>query len=159
MNLKTVAYHEAGHAVISIFLRLRVRYATLKPDEDSKGHVRYGYRPIDPNACDIFSRNAIWLRSAIVSYAGPIAQRRYSPSSVRSFQGSGDFSQIADAGLAMAQGGTKEANALFRWLRLHTEGLVDVAWPQIKSVAEELLRKGRLSEKEICDAMRAAPLK
>jgi ATP-dependent Zn protease len=39
----STAYHEAGHAIVSLVLRPNVRIvkATIKPEGDSSGHVRY----------------------------------------------------------------------------------------------------------------------
>jgi len=41
MSKKFVAYHEAGHAVTAIALRLPFEYVTIVPDENRHGHVQF----------------------------------------------------------------------------------------------------------------------
>src|ERR1039457_1771641 len=78
--LEKTAYHEAGHAVASVFLFLPFRSVTIKPNKDSLGVVQY--RKFSEHfwtAVEIKRTPAIvdkMERHIKSSLAGPIAEQR-----------------------------------------------------------------------------------
>jgi Peptidase family M41 len=79
MRRRSIAYHEAGHAVVAHRLGVEVEHVTIVPDHTSRGHITHG---------DLFcahgrgSDRANLERAIAICLAGPLAQawllRRYS---------------------------------------------------------------------------------
>ena len=69
-ELREIAYHEAGHAVVSIFLKVPFEYVTIlpTPEENSLGHVGFCLKKED------------LVEEIIVDCAGMIAQTKYNKS-------------------------------------------------------------------------------
>lgn len=86
--IKSVAYHEAGHAVVAAVKGLSLCEAGMHVDSQANG-VAFTFRrnPGDPNnaPADIDQRE----RSIIMVYAGKIAQEKFAPFSTSALS-SGD---------------------------------------------------------------------
>jgi hypothetical protein len=145
-NSKSViAYHEAGHAVIANALRFKVHSVTIVPAVDSSGKVKIGGRP--PECCGLRDIKHP-IRFIVPRLAGPLAQKRYRPSSYRHRHGEDDHRYIKKIAQDVCRS-DEEADALLRWLRLCTNNLIDQKWHQIERVAAALLERGRLTAPEI----------
>jgi hypothetical protein len=174
-RLAEIAYHEAGHAVASHFLDIEYRYATINPDEDSLGHVRYE-EPSPPfRELDFFEAFAVspetmtraqmafvgQLEEAerlrerdnlekhmLISLAGGLAQRRIRGRS--DHRGARrDYGNTVDAALLLTQHDPKEAYLYQRLLRYRAERMVLGYWHFIEAVALELLEKRTLQADEV----------
>ena len=76
MNLEeATAYHEAGHALLAVYLGGRVRQLTIEPNWDD-GPDRYADVQIEWQL-DSFTRLEIEERSIQVALAGPVAEMIY----------------------------------------------------------------------------------
>lgn len=66
------AYHEAGHALVAVYVGARVRSITLEPDWDD-GPERYGDTQIEWRRGQL-SERAFRERAVLVALAGPVAE-------------------------------------------------------------------------------------
>jgi hypothetical protein len=146
----STAFHEAGHAVACWRCGVKVRRATIVPAEDSLGQVKHStfFRGINLDT-DNSARGDRQVKDlVIVCLAGPEAQRRYRPYSVRHAQCSADYRQAADLALKV-NGSDKATKAYLRWLEIVTRDSVALWWPQIEKVARALFERGTLTATEI----------
>ena len=141
-HLDTVAYHEAGHAVVSRMLGLRVKSVTIRP-----GSV----------LIDRFSR-APTEKQILILLAGLYAQRRFAPHSAwrsrnQSHPNSGyDFDTVALL-IHDEHGSGRVADLYSRYAFAKAEQLVEGWWQHIEAVAKALPERGTLTETEMCQAM------
>lgn len=69
LEQREVAFHEAGHCVVAMYLGCRVRAATIRPDDDCRGLVSFVQRSVPP----------LSVRQDIaISCGGPLAQWKFS---------------------------------------------------------------------------------
>jgi hypothetical protein len=94
-------------------------------------------------------------KAIIVALAGPAAQRRYNPRSLRSWHASSDHDWAAELALRL-NNSSEAANAYLRWLEIRAADLVSVSWPLIDVVATALLDRGMLHASEVSDAILGA---
>lgn len=171
-NLQSVAYHEAGHAVVSLLLRPEVRLgrATIKAEKDSAGSVTFA----DPHGN---SSQEDFLDSLCVAMAGQVAQvAKYGA-------GGADAGAISDFGnatktawiyitklglddefgpvvLDALQGSGVQSGWLFdeaqrrlqillKEAKAKTRIIIETHWEKIEKVALLLLEKESISETEI----------
>jgi hypothetical protein len=69
MKNAAIAYHEAGHAVVQHFLRLPIKRASIRPNDQSRGRVesiRYN-KPMDLGTCRPLRKSDSIMRSSPVS--------------------------------------------------------------------------------------------
>lgn len=152
------AYHEAGHAVIG-FLRGRgFHHASIRPDEESLGHVLYVrfHRSFNP---DDYGSTRVRLRVedvVICSLAGHAAERKHTgranPHGASSDNGHAIYM------LSFITGSPEELDLYYRLLEVRTRQLVagPRAWTAIEAVAAALLERERLSSREIKKISRGA---
>ena len=139
-RLNTVAYHEAGHAVVSRMLGLRVKSVAI-------GNV----------LIDSFSR-APTEKQIPILLAGLYAQRRFAPHSAwrsrnHAHPNSGyDFDTVALL-IQDAHGSGRVADLYSRYAFAKAEQLVEGWWQHIEAVAKALLERGTLTGPEVCHAM------
>jgi len=148
------AYHEAGHAVINVWLGVRVRSASIVPDEldGTLGHVLRARSRIKFD--DDYSRDHEWvvrrrLEPAIqVAYAGTIAERRFSGGRYNRVGAEDDLSWAADC-LFRLEGGGKVTELYSRYLWAATERMVEARWEMITNVAAALMEHRTLKGSQI----------
>ena len=163
-DLRLCAYHEAGHAVARLHLRLPFRYVTIDPDfapDGSSGCIAGTGRTyrIDPGgrfSCHYRSNRYYVERHIISGYAGPEAERRYRRRRHVDPQTSAvDLAENAALALQL-EGSEERARAFTDWLHLETRDLVGGCWwPEIKAVARALNRYEYLSAKEVKEVISA----
>lgn len=154
-NLAT-AYHEAGHAFADWHFGFKVKRATIVPKDGYAGYVvsksRLHFRSLaytNPSGARIGR-----LHERIVSLlAGCAAQRRYRPSSIRSWHGSSDRKGVVD--LVFGLHAENEAPHVFRYLTLKAENLVKRYWFVIEHLAGELFKRKTMTGDEVIAAIRA----
>jgi hypothetical protein len=158
------AHHEAGHAVVASALGYKPMSATIIPTREDHGWVKYP-NPLRGIQLDIDGSDKARLRAERlikICLAGPLAQRRFKPSSWRRGHGASDFDMAADVAMRVCGSG-KQAAAFVKWLEVVTREMVEAQWGPITRVAERLMARKRLSAEEIAVAIRparaAAPLR
>lgn len=146
-ELRSLAYHEAGHACIALTLGVEVFYATIRPRYEDAGHV------LQQAIGTLTVHDAL-----LITLAGPSAQRRHFPllrvfaDDLEDPMGRYDTAQ-ARALLRALHGSDSTADdaitdALAQW-RTRADRVVERHWPWIKAVAEALEQRQRLSGDEI----------
>ena len=155
------AYHEAGHACVAFLLKRGVEEVSITcvPNR-SEGHVRLRRRP-KFNPRDKRSRNAV-EREVIIGYAGDIAEEKFSGSPS---QGSSetDFVQANnDLGWHVEEcpGHGDLCNevheAYKHYMYACAKCTVELQWPRIEALAEELLKHGTLSGRKAREIWKTA---
>jgi hypothetical protein len=147
----TVAYHEAGHAVIAWRLHLlRKKGASILREAEDVGRVHThsgrGERP------DVSWNDRAHLRverSVVLSLAGVEAQRKYSPSSVRGHHWASDRDQAIRMLSCIAEPSGDEFPIYWKLLKIRTKEMVRFHWRQIEAVAARLLISKSLSGDQI----------
>jgi hypothetical protein len=145
--LRATAYHEAGHAVVALFLHHRLREVTIVPDptEGSLGMCRSNpvRMPHDPGGGTIPQRVITWREeSAMVCLAGREAQRQHAGRMPR--VGHGPDYTIALKLLADITSDEVELRLWWRLLEHRTRKLVRFRWTQIEKLARALLERRTL---------------
>jgi hypothetical protein len=154
---RLIAIHESGHLIAYVEFGIPFKKAWLVWPKTGGGHVE-----ADPNYVGGPSTPAAWEEDAIISLAGPYAQRRYSPNS-RWRLGAGfdgyihnraiirpgsDFdcydkaiSEIVPVGCCIA--------ATVKKIRARTIALVRDHWAEIKLLSAALLERKTLTERQV----------
>jgi hypothetical protein len=158
-SVERAAYHEAGHAVVRIRLRLSVLGATVVPGQGAGGHVT-----VNPWNIKKASLSRL-INEGVAAYAGSIAEERHT--GYRNDEGAGrpgktslwpslaegsDYHTVAGIALHVTSDG-QEQEALVRWLRRRAEVYVDREWGRIESVARALLERQTLTRRNIVALM------
>src|SRR6202035_3810874 len=163
--LEATAYHEAGHAVVSWCLGIGLlrKGITIVPDT-AKGslgstHLRQGVtggllrQTISKSSkLSAFDKSRIRAEKKAQSMlAGLIAQRRYSPGSVRYFglDELSDRKQIDDL-LTIFTSDQKEIDAWVKLLRIRTGNLLanPYVWLAVQALAAALMEQHTIPGKE-----------
>jgi hypothetical protein len=76
-QLKSVAYHEAGHIVVAAAQGLPLRKTGLWMDQDGNGEACYKMK--EPDGSNDVGPDACRERTIIATCAGEIAQRKFAP--------------------------------------------------------------------------------
>src|SRR3954453_19944945 len=130
-GLAAIAYHEAGHAVVSHVLGYRCMYVTIVPDGDRLGHACCE----DPLMGSHDQKNEHALKVLI---AARIAEGRHTGS--HEIWGDGDDRVKAmNIALLAADREPGGAEALINKVIAETRQLVDQHWADIEELAERLL--------------------
>jgi len=151
-----IAYHEAGHAVVRCVLGFGPKSAKIMPKQDADGAAHYAnpLRGIKLDTDGSSGRAFLRLMKAIqISYAGPLAQRKYSEHSWREFHGICDFEKIEELSLR-ACGSTAQVGAFKHWLEIATQEMIEGHWSSIEHVAKLLLGHDHLSGTGILAVLR-----
>ena len=149
------ACHEAGHAVVAIHLGIGVgrKGVNIIPDSNENrtgmAHILKGFagRP-DVGTSDRMRLGA--EKNALATFAGEAAQRRYRPTSVRSWHASKDRQNIVDL-LSYFVSENRELEAYCRWLQIRAENLIKKpeVWAQVQAVACALVKQEHLKPLEV----------
>jgi hypothetical protein len=153
-QIAATAFHEAGHIVIGWRLGFKPHSVTIAPSSDYDGQAVHD-NPLHGIRLEFDGSDRARLRGekAIkICLAGPLAQRRHAPRSLRRWQGRGDFRSALDIASAVC-GSPAQAAAFLKWLEVVTAELVARDWPIIVSIASRLIERERLSAVEIKDAI------
>jgi hypothetical protein len=158
-NLTTVAYHEAGHAVIDLKLGFQVKRVTIisDPKTGAAGQVnnRYlclGRIQFDNPYGSIRTRCHNWV---IGAFAGEEAQRRHSPRSVRSHHIAHDSKAISEILWRLHGENSEVIRHAYRYLQAEARNLVanPIIWRKIEDLAKALLERKTLSGEEVADIL------
>jgi hypothetical protein len=164
----STAYHEAGHAVVGLALKMPIAFVTIKPNGTNLGHVsqapkhysvgevyaRGSYRkPIaDASNQDAFGnpvaeRDTDWHADAVMCIAGGMAQTEFlkDGSTWRELEGTrGDRRSVA-----FARGKLGDKARSIEEYEAECEKLIKQHWPLIEAVAAKLLKEETLSGTDV----------
>ena len=133
---KAVAYHEAGHAVISMKLGYKCLYVTIIPDGDRLGHVCCE----DPLA----GRHDDKIKHALkVLIAASLAESKHIGSPT--WGDADDRMKARNLALLATNRDTESAAALVNEMIGEACQLVEQHWLDIGKLAEQLLVEGRVN--------------
>jgi ATP-dependent Zn protease len=150
MRRRSIAYHEAGHAVVAHRLGVEVEHVTIVPDHTSRGHFVHA---------DLFCARGLGsdranLERAIAIYlAGPLAQARLLRRLDRRRGGRQDYD--CASGLARYLAGAAGEREFLRYQERRTHALVEHYWNEIELVAQALIKRDQLSGPEVKDIIEA----
>ena len=130
------AYHEAGHAVVTVFLGLRLHAISIKRDDAHSTH-RATKRD------DMY-----WLRNATIAYGGAEAERRLCGPRSRWRAGAGDDLWRAYHALEEITVDPPSLRALQTYAMRQARLLVERHWPEIEALARLLLERKTVTGKE-----------
>jgi hypothetical protein len=152
-QLWATAYHEAGHAVAAIHLRVGIgrQGVSIVPSEGAFGtcHILKSFSG-NPEL-EITGRIRLGAeKMAIILLAGPAAQRNFRASSLRNYHGHSDRRWAIDL-MDRFVGSNRELEAYLNLLRIRAEQLVanPFTWKTIEAVAVALFERKRLTAREV----------
>ena len=155
-TLESTAYHEAGHAVISIKEGIVGVQASIKPDENTLGHVNHDF-PLKGVQLDCIIDLSCSEREQVeslvkVHLTGSIAEEIFNPILFSKYepQSHADYNSVLNL-LEHLVGSVEELEAYIKLLHIQTkQALSDPdIWKIVKTLANELLKKESLTENEI----------
>lgn len=151
-RLKRTAYHEGGHAVVSVLTRRQVKKVTIVPDGETLGEVvHYGWPPsiIEDTATRASeSKSRRWLfREMIIHHAGMIAEAKGTGGMTEDIVewGGSDSSTLADYVLQAFGDSQKKVDQT----KQETKKLLDAHWEAVEAIAAALLEHRTLSGKRV----------
>ncbi len=150
---RCAAYHEAGHAVIRVDLRLAFHKVTIVPDDESEGHVEPGraFRTPPEYRQGARFRDAV-ERNVKAGLAGVAATQELLGQGTYVEQGDWDSRRVLDfLELLVPLGDSEIVDAYMRLLDLRTRRLV-THWSNrvaIEAVAAALLERNTLTGREV----------
>jgi hypothetical protein len=143
-RFKSVAYHEAGHAVAGAVLLKRFAPVSV----DGRGGKFHGGL-IEVHDSDQYAR---W-NAAVLCMAGPYAEARAGKMSrwLAVWRGGNDDKRDASELIAwlVARGFAKSERDAWEYIEAATPAFLTKNWGAIERVAAELLKRGRLEADEV----------
>jgi len=133
---EAVAYHEAGHAVISMNLGYRCLYVTIVPDGDRLGHV----------CCEdpmVGGHDDMIKHALKVLIAASLAESKHIGS--HTWVDADDSVKAANLALLATGGDTQQAEALINEMIGEARKLVKRHWSDVEKLAEQLLVEGSVN--------------
>ena len=155
-----IAYHEAGHAVITWHVGLSPTAATIEPGEGNLGRVER--EEIDTPFEGAPPPAPIMKKMILSALAGPLAEGRFTGNDpYRTYAGfdgeaavkGSDVDYISDLLLRVSSMEDCESGAAWDAFEREAQELVDRFWQDIERVAEKLLEATTLTGKELGDVL------
>ncbi len=164
VNIRQTAIHEAGHAVAAFLLREKIKYVTIRPTQDSHGHMMHHVVRFARNEMfdDSLRGRDRAERRIMTCFAGQIAQRKHAPRSRWRLGGSHDHEQAMELFFHIDPPDQKARELYLALLWRQTEYLVEQHWKEIEAVAAALLEEETLSRdrtREVIYGARGVTLK
>ena len=147
---EVVAYHEAGHAVIGLFLRYHptLKGVTIIRTKENLGRCIYRRQSDFEPEVDTSGKTTQRVIDRIVGLlAGMYAAKRLT-GKMRWVGTEGDRERACELAATMT-GDAEETNLLLEWLMRKAENNVAARWPFIVLLAKELLKKKAMTGREI----------
>jgi ATP-dependent Zn protease len=144
--VEATAYHEAGHAVMAFQLGIRLQKITIVPDEESSGCCHHESLLKFKGSARLKIEKLV-----MICLAGPLAQQKFKPRSIRSYHASSDYSVVAR--VAAQLNGSLEASTYIKWLAIRARTKLDqpMTWKFVRAVAHELITKKEITGKSLPD--------
>jgi len=145
-KVERVAYHEAGHVVMAVLLRIPIRYATIIPDLERNflGCVFVGPNNFNPGVTIGDDGPRFVEKRVLFSWGGIVAEAFFTKRQNWRWA-SFDVSSIVESAIPFC-GEEKEAAAYIAWLRIRTMKTLAMPenWRAVEAVAAALLEHRRL---------------
>lgn len=148
--LESLAYHEAGHAVMAWLMQIPIRSASISTSVETGGRTRHsdvleGIHFELPNAGDKDDMKVRLHAEKLVKVceAGPLAQRKYYETAFRRYHGDEDRRRAHHV-LSRIVGSERELSAYWTLLTVQAEQLLESNWERVRVLAEALLEKETL---------------
>jgi ATP-dependent Zn protease len=155
---EATAHHEAGHAVLAVYLNLGFEHVTIEANEgeDASGiTMQLDEWHENTQEMRLHAEEAFWQRRATMLYAGVEAHRRFAPSADCEAGAGSDYRSAADA-IERITADAKSQDALHSYTRRRAQLLVEHYWPEIKALAGALLKDRSLNSEQIREILRAS---
>jgi ATP-dependent Zn protease len=155
------AYHEAGHAVAALTLRMTVTIVTIRDDPRAmeRGSVTLARSVIDRLTQEDYTGGTRWRSAyAVQNAAGVMAETlraKARPATLAELQHSGnrgDYNSMVEAARNVA-GDARVALFIVRVMR-RAERIVRRHWPSVECIAALLQERETLSGREVARAIR-----
>ena len=133
---QTIAYHEAGHAVISMKLGYKCLYVTIIPDGDRLGHV----------CCEdpVIAGHEDKIKHALkVLIAASLAEGKHL--GYATWGDADDRAKATTLALLASDHDAGGAETLIDEMTGEARELVEQHWPEIEALARQLIEKGRVN--------------
>lgn len=141
------AYHEAGHAIAYMATKEKFKYVTIKPDEDTFGHLMPHFK--GKGEMYYYNMRLEKLFGEFTRYyAGPIAESIYMGRKSH-IGASGDYRNISEFALRYFGQDSKMMQHFLKFIRLYTEGILRNRWNEVEKLANELVIKETLTMEEV----------
>jgi hypothetical protein len=160
---RTVAIHEAGHAVAAILHDIAFKHVTIVPtDSDSSGRPCDGHVKLKPvparygaeETKDSPASLDFWHRRLIVVLAGPAAHKKLHPHAHWFGYAVADMGEADHVIRAIHQcDASPVTRAHYNYIEALATACVENNWKEIEAVAAALIEHGTLSEDQIREAM------
>jgi hypothetical protein len=152
-RIQATAYHEAGHAAMRLELGRRLAHVTIKPDDESLGHILKLPTKLDVEWFDQHDwRIRRWAETEIMTLlAGGESERRLTG---RRNNPGARFDERQASEVAMrSEGEGDRAHAYLRWLRFKVADWVvsPLLWQPIEAIAAALIDKETMTGAEVRD--------
>jgi hypothetical protein len=160
-RLERVAYHEAGHAVAGVVLKVAIRDVSVEPRDDSDGRVtsrgpgRALAEAIDTGYFTLAQRARV-EDLIVISFAGRVAEEaRWSNYTAVGWDD--DYGKAVDLACKVTQD-DEAAGHYCGWLLVRTRRLIAQPWhwAGVEALADELLMHQRLSGRRARAVIQAA---
>ncbi len=135
-NSEAIAYHEAGHAVISMKLGYKCLYVTIIPDGDRLGHVCCE-DPLARGHDDKIKHALKVLIAASLAESTRIGSRAWGDAD--------DRVKATNLALLATDRNGERAAALVNEMIGETRKLIEHHWPDIEALAKRVLIKGKVN--------------
>jgi ATP-dependent Zn protease len=158
-ELQATAYHEAGHAVVAFFNRVRFKHATIIKGDDSLGHVLLAKSPkwFQPEYENTARVQFFAEQRIVIDYAGQLAEGKFRGRRPRWGMGQDNEHAVDMAFYFCGSQKTVEAYLHYCWCR--SSDAVNARWAQIQAVAAALLERKTLTLDEVREIVLTAPWK
>jgi hypothetical protein len=144
--MTAIAYHEAGHAIVSQRLGVLVKRVSIIPEEDTAGSCTHNniLRGTQLDVDDSDRGRVRAEKTIMICLAGPIAQRLWRARSVRKYHAGADYARAADLAIR-CNGSAKQVDAHLKWLEIRTEDMLKLLWPAVQALVADLLQNGTMT--------------
>lgn len=165
IKLKDIAYHEAGHALLSYKLRKEIEFVTIIPNKEEgylgcvqhlKTEKNLSYVN-ESGEFSVYKKDRPKIEKNVMIYcAGHIAEIKYTKEVVEEINVT-DFQYVLDFLVALSDS-DKESEAYLNWLYTKTETIINKGenWYAVEALANELLVYKELDGKETVKIIRDA---
>jgi ATP-dependent Zn protease len=155
-ELRAIAHHEAGHAVVAWRLGLKFRRVTIKSEGDSLGHVLNVRGPKWLNDVGIISSVRLRLhaeRYIVYGMAGQIAEEKFRGRRPKPWAHADDDRSAIVLAMRAIPGSQRTVNAFLHYCFESARDIVDSQWPQVTAVAAALLAQDTLTYEETLEVI------
>ena len=146
-GLKSVAYHEAGHAVMNMIANCEFECVSIYP---MAGGALYG-----TEVCGIYLLIMLYLSGKIAEDA--LCQGESTPN-FDNTEPDTDFHYLMKMIMAFCHT-MKEGVLFYKWCHARAAFLLSIHWPAVEGIAAELLKKYTITYEEALKIFNEAPKK